>query len=119
MRNRNPAIQPCVVKIHPMNKKRCGELSALGTGITRRDFIGTTLAGAGASLLYAPCPARSQELGAAWTGYGGVGDYRFSNGNTAAVIHSAHAIRDGVYGPNLPDVIDTAEQYDAVIVGGG
>jgi len=29
-----------------------------------------------------------------WTGYGGVGDYRLSNGNTKDVMDAAHAIRD-------------------------
>ena len=89
------------------------------SGITRRDFIGTTLAGAGAALLHSPCPAASQELGPAWTGYGGVGDYRLSNGNTADVVSSAHRIRDGAYLREPLDVIDTHELYDVVIVGGG
>lgn len=68
----------------------------LSAEITRRDFIGTTLIGAGAALLGAPCPAAIRELGRAWTGYGGVGDYRYSNGNTAGVVSSAHKIRDHV-----------------------
>ena len=91
----------------------------LNAGITRRDFVGATLAGAGAALLTSPCPAASQELGPAWTGYGGVGDYRRSNGNTADVVSSAHRIRDGAYEREPLDVIDTGELYDVVIVGGG
>jgi len=87
--------------------------------ITRRDFIGSTLVGAGAVLLDAPCPAQAQQLGPSWTGYGGVGDYRFSNGNTADVVQSAHRIRDHAYDEALTNVIDTGEQYDVVIVGGG
>jgi spermidine dehydrogenase len=58
-------------------------------------------------------------LGPAWTGYGGVGDYRFSNGNTAEVVRSAHGIRDGLYDESLQNVIDTGELYDVAIVGGG
>ncbi len=91
----------------------------LSARVTRRDFVGTTLVGAGAALLHRPSPAAAQELGRAWTGYGGVGDYRFSNGNTANVLSAAHSIRDRVYEGELPNVIDTHEHYDVVIVGGG
>ena len=71
-------------------------------------------------LLTQACPARQGfALGRAWTGYGGVGDYRLSNGNTAEVVQSAHRIRDHAYDGELPNVIDTGESYDAVIVGGG
>lgn len=91
----------------------------LSAGVTRRDFVGTTLAGAGAALLVSPCPAASQALGSDWTGYGGVGDYRRSNGNTGDVASAAHRLRDGAYRGEPLDVIDTEELYDAVIVGGG
>ena len=91
----------------------------LSAGITRRDFVGTTLVGAGAALLHKPGPAAAQELGPAWTGYAGVGDYRFSNGNTAEVVSAAHRVRDRAYQDKLPNVIDTHEHYDVVIVGGG
>jgi spermidine dehydrogenase len=102
------------------NTRRLPGLTGLSSAITRRDFLGATLIGAGAGLLGAPCPARQvPELGASWTGYGGVGDYRFSNGNTADVVKAAHGIRDNVYNDDLADVIDTNETYDAVIVGGG
>ena len=52
-----------------------------------------------------------------WTGYGGVGDYRWANGNTEAVMNAAHGIRDGMYA----DASRTAaeESVDLVIVGGG
>jgi spermidine dehydrogenase len=87
--------------------------------ITRRDFIGATLIGAGVALLSLPCPAVAQELGRSWTGDGGVGDYRFSNGNTAEVVRSAHRIRDGVYANGLRNVIHTGESFDVIIVGAG
>jgi spermidine dehydrogenase len=90
-----------------------------GRPITRRDFIGATLVGTGAALLHAPCPAQAQQLGAGWTGYGGVGDYRTSNGNTADVVQSAHRIRDHAYEEKLSNVVDTGEQYDVVVVGAG
>jgi spermidine dehydrogenase len=94
-------------------------------GITRRDFLNGTLLGSGALLLNSASPVRVLAGTAAtgsdddWTGYGGVGDYANSNGNTAAVLEAGHQIRDGIF-ENLPgDVIDTAESYDCVIVGGG
>ena len=55
--------------------------------------------------------------GSPWTGYGGIGDYRWANGNTEAVINAAHGIRDATY----PDVSSSAadESVDVVVVGGG
>jgi spermidine dehydrogenase len=87
--------------------------------VTRRDFIGATLLGAGAALLDAPCPARAPQSGREWTGYGGIGDYENSNGNTAEVVRAAHKIRDGAYDKGLSAVLDTGEAYDIVIVGAG
>jgi spermidine dehydrogenase len=81
--------------------------------------MGATLLGAGGALLSAPSPAAVPGIGRLWTGYGGVGDYRFSNGNTADVVRSAHNIRDGAYDNGLRNVIDTGESFDAVIVGAG
>jgi spermidine dehydrogenase len=103
-----------------MSTEKQTDGSSLSTQITRRDFIGTTLIGVGATLLTQACPARQGSgLGPAWTGYGGVGDYRFSNGNTADVVQSAHRIRDHAYDGALANIIDTGESYDVVIVGGG
>jgi spermidine dehydrogenase len=99
--------------------KHKADQSGLGGGITRRDFIGSTLIGTGAALLGARCPAAAQGLGPSWTGYGGVGDYRFSNGNTADVVLAAHRMRDGRYGMELPNVVDTNEFFDVVVVGAG
>ena len=78
-------------------------LSKLPRDITRRDFIGATMIGAGSALLYAQAPAmiRSAEAQAAgahanlpyallddkWTGPGGIGDYATSNGNTHEVVN--------------------------------
>jgi len=87
--------------------------------ITRRDFLGSTLLGAGAALLDGVTPA--QILAAAqddWTGYGGIGDYRYSNGNTLEVLQAGHRMRDRAYG-FLGDAIDTGEIYDCAVVGGG
>src|ERR1700676_1806553 len=89
--------------------------------ITRRDFLGSTLLGAGAALLDGLTPA--QILGASgeddWTGYGGIGDYRGSNGNTLEVLQAGHKMRDGAFRSLLANPVDTGEIYDCVVIGGG
>jgi spermidine dehydrogenase len=97
----------------------------LGTSraITRRDFINGALAGCGAALVAktrnvaAAMPTSFAPSGSPWTGFGGVGDYSGSNGNTAAVVDAAHRIRDRLYPDPASASID--ESYDLVIVGGG
>jgi spermidine dehydrogenase len=93
----------------------------MDSSITRRDFLGATLLGAGAALLDGLTPA--QILGATaeddWTGFGGIGDYRYSNGNTLEVLQAGHKLRDGAYSSLLADPIETNEIYDCVVVGGG
>lgn len=54
-----------------------------------------------------------------WTGYGGIGDYATSNGNTLGVLEAGHQIRDGAFESLPVSVIETAETYDCVVVGGG
>jgi len=90
----------------------------MDTGITRRDYLNSTLLASGGLLLSGACP---MELLAEsdWNGYGGVGEYSNSNGNTYEVMTEAHKIRDRVFEPLPADVPDTGEQYDCVIVGGG
>jgi spermidine dehydrogenase len=93
--------------------------------ISRRDFVNGVLAGSGAALLSSQAPALTPPIAAsahapsssAWTGYGGVGDYRWSNGNTEAVRDAAHGIRDGRY----PDAstMPIHETHDLVVIGGG
>lgn len=98
--------------------------------ITRRDFINSTLVGAGASLLSACAPLERVErfqrapppLGAPagdWYGFGGIGDYAASHGNTPGAVLAAHRIRHGDFDAVLPDWIDTGEVFDTVIVGAG
>jgi len=89
--------------------------------VTRRDFLGSTLLGAGAALLDGVTPARILAAAAEndWTGYGGIGDYRRANGNTLEVLQAGHKMRDGAYHSLLADPIDTGEIYDCVVVGGG
>jgi spermidine dehydrogenase len=100
--------------------------------ITRRDFVGGTLVGAGASLLGMGSPAAIHKAGAqtvsspmtglgpAWTGPGGIGDYGSSNGNTHEVVNAAHAaIRNQRFDRAIRDATDTGERPDVVVVGCG
>jgi|HubBroStandDraft_6_1064221.scaffolds.fasta_scaffold00973_9 spermidine dehydrogenase len=91
--------------------------------ITRRDFLGATLLASGAALLDGLSPAellaRGTAEGEAFNGYGGVGEYGGSNGNTWEVLQAGHTIRDKVYERMPKDVVETGEKYDCVVVGGG
>jgi spermidine dehydrogenase len=92
----------------------------MGSSITRRDFLGGALLASGAALLDAATPM--QLLGGEtddWTGYGGVGEYATSNGNTLEVLHSGHKMREGAYEALAANATDSGEAYDCVIVGGG
>jgi spermidine dehydrogenase len=99
----------------------------LDQDITRRDFLNSTLLASGGLLLNAASPSQllakqAQETQGAeddWTGYGGIGDYAKSNGNTMPVLEAGHRIRNGEFESLPADVIDTRETYDCVIVGGG
>ncbi|MEW6108925.1 MAG: NAD(P)-binding protein [Nitrospirota bacterium] len=84
--------------------------------ISRRDFLNGILLGAGAFLLELPAPLR---LFAQAPGYGfsGIGDYASSNGNIPDVINAFQIIQGGNI--SAQDAVDTGEQYDLVIVGGG
>ena len=87
--------------------------------ITRRDFLGSTLLASGAILLRSTTPADILGAKDEFTGYGGIGEYSTSNGNTLDILRAGHSIRDGTYDPLPKNVIDTGETYDCVIVGGG
>ena len=96
--------------------------------ITRRDFVGGTLLGAGAALLSMHAPANAQGVGSArtrsyklldesWTGPGGIGDYASANGDTHDVVNAAHSLRDGHW--KNYGVIHEVGEVDVVVVGGG
>jgi spermidine dehydrogenase len=86
--------------------------------ISRRDFLeGTLLAGAG--LLWRGQGPAALSPAEAWNGYGGIGDYGHSNGNTYEAMTTAHAMRDGAFERRIASAIDTGEMYDLVSVGGG
>jgi spermidine dehydrogenase len=100
-------------------------MRGMNRDITRRDFLNGALAGSGAVLLSSASPVKLLARAAAtspaddWTGYGGVGDYANSNGNTTAVFEAGHQIRDGLFDSLPANGIDTGETYDCVVVGGG
>lgn len=89
--------------------------------ISRRDFInGTLAAGAGVWMgVRAPALPFGPDAADAWTGFGGIGDYARSNGNTYDVMSVAHAMRDGKYERAIARATDTGETYDLAVVGGG
>ena len=108
-----------------MKHKHTGKVDlGMDAAITRRDFVNGVLVAGGAALLWRPgrC-ARGrgatpyEPSGSPWTGYGGVGDYRWANGNTEAVMNAAHGIRDGAYADASGSA--AGESVDLVIVGGG
>ncbi len=87
--------------------------------ITRRDFLGSTLLASGALLLDSVTPQELLAKADEFTGYGGVGEYSTSNGNTWPVLQAGHKIRDAAYDQLPNDVLETGETYDCVIIGGG
>lgn len=87
--------------------------------ICRRDFLNSTLLASGSLLLSPLAPNDLLAQGKDWTGYGGVGDYHNSNGNTAEVMDAGHKIRDRVFDSAPANALDTGETFDCVVVGGG
>ena len=80
--------------------------SALGMDreISRRDFMNATLLASGGALLSGLTPHQLMaQMGKdKWTGYGGVGDYAESHGNTFDVMTAGHQIRDHVFADPPP-----------------
>ncbi len=101
-----------------MSIKPEDEALGLNAPIERRDLLNATLLAAGSVLLQSVTPLQllAEED---WTGYGGIGDYADSNGNTYEVMTAGHKIRDRVYGSAPTEAIDTGETFDCVVVGGG
>jgi spermidine dehydrogenase len=88
----------------------------MGQRICRRDFLNAAALATGGAFL---SPLELLAARDDWTGYGGVGDYRFSNGNTKDVMDAAHSIRDRRFQTLPRDAVDTGEVFDLVVVGGG
>ena len=108
----------------------------LDAPITRRDFVHVTAAGlAGLALVGCRDPdaaeggasvgagpgarGATEALPDGWYGYGGVGDYASSHGNTPEVVRVAHALSDGGLEAAIAGATETGEHYDLVIVGAG
>src|SRR5690348_15202472 len=87
--------------------------------ISRRDFLNSTLLASGGLLMTSVTPTQLLGEDDEWTGYGGIGDYCGSNGNTLEVLSAGHRIRDGEFEGLAANIIDTGEVYDCAIVGGG
>ncbi len=120
-----------------MSNSKSGDKGELGPQVTRRDFVGGTLVGAGASLLAMKAPGALAQtrgngyklgrsmplpltgLGPDWTGPGGVGDYANANGNTHEMVNAAHTIRNNDFKGIVRRAEDTGEVYDLVVVGAG
>lgn len=107
------------------NDSRLDRSLGLDENITRRDFLNSTLLASAGLLLTAATPAQllAQKAQTSapddFNGFGGIGDYANSNGNTASVLEAGHRIRDGEF-ENLPaSIVETGETYDCVVVGGG
>lgn len=94
-------------------------MSVFDPKITRRDFINAVLLGSGSLLLQLPAPVELLALGGGWEGYGGVGDYAASHGNTQEIVRIWQGLKDGSARPASRDVADSGEVFDLVVVGGG
>ena len=94
-------------------------MSCFNPNITRRDFLNAVLLGTGALLLDLPAPAGLLAQDGSWEGYGGVGDYAASHGNTEEIIRILSRMKKGEYTTPSGPEIDTGEIFDLVVVGGG
>jgi spermidine dehydrogenase len=102
----------------PGGKKQEDKTLGMDQRICRRDFLNSTLLASGGLLMGSSNPLQllSEDD---WTGYGGVGDYSRSNGNTYEIVQAGHRIRDGEFEKLPGAAVDTNELYDCVVVGGG
>ncbi|MGA8594223.1 MAG: NAD(P)-binding protein [Bryobacteraceae bacterium] len=84
----------------------------------RRDFLNSTLLASGSVLLTGLTPLNLLAE-TDWTGFGGIGDYAKSNGNTYEVMTAGHAIRYRIFEGKRLEIADTGEMFDCLVVGGG
>ena len=111
------------VKVAPGRPTSEQQELGINSDISRRDFLGGVLVGAGTALLSGNSLASPslESVDAArehsFNGFAGPGDYSRSNGNTWEVVSAAHRVRDRAYAN--ASVLDTGESFDLIIVGGG
>ena len=101
------------------NSRREDKSLGMDQRISRRDFLNSALLASGSLLMTSATPLQLLGEEDAWTGYGGVGDYSQSNGNTLEVLAAGHRIRDGEFDRLPANIVETGETLDCVIVGGG
>jgi spermidine dehydrogenase len=105
-------------------ESRGERLRRLGMGrpITRRDFI-DGVAAAAAAVASAPVLAGADPSGAAVAPQDRPGYYPPAltgmRGSHPGSFEAAHALRDGTFPKSAATPIDTGEDYDLVVVGGG
>ena len=85
------------------SSKKNDRLLGLNQKIDRRDFLNSSLLGAGSILYSMSAPSMlfaneslPNQVTDNWYGYGGVGDSKTSHGNTPDILKAAHAVRDGL-----------------------
>ena len=102
---------------NPASHNHDDDRLGLNEPISRRDFLNGALFASAGILLHGKAPTISPAD--AFDGYGGIGDYAHSNGNTWDVLSAGHAMRDGAFEKRIASATDTGEIYDLVAVGGG
>jgi spermidine dehydrogenase len=102
-----------------INSQREDKSLGMDQRISRRDFLNSALLASGSLLMTSATPLQLLGEEDTWTGYGGVGDYSKSNGNTLEVLAAGHRIRDGEFDRLPANIVETGETFDCVIVGGG
>jgi hypothetical protein len=98
----------------PSNDKFGDASLGMQSSITRRDFLGATLLLSPAQLLAQQPNAVVPGATEHWNGYGGVGEFAASNGNTWQVLSAGHKLRNSNAAGFLKNVTDTGELYDCV-----
>src|SRR5579883_506969 len=91
----------------PGMKKPSDEGLGMNEGITRRDFLNSTLIASGAALLGSAAPSEvfGQPQDDDWTGYGGVRDYANSNGNKSDFVTVTYTCDGKLYRVNARSAI--------------
>jgi spermidine dehydrogenase len=89
--------------------------------IARRDFLNGVAVGVGGALVAGATPGLGRFVWAAGGGDDGTAANYVGTlgGHSQRAMDVMHAIRDGTFWKSAPEVVDTAESYDVVVVGGG